>query len=437
MSVSDMFKEFLDNIKVQKSDQFKQRYEEITKALNLKFRETDSTTANSLQVGSYGRYTGIKDISDLDMIYIMPSSKWDDYKDNKQSKLLSDVKDAIKSRYPSTDVKVAGLVVTAKYQNFQVEVQPVFDEYSSNDDEAGYFKFPHTGGSGTWKKTKPRQEMNAVKNLNDEKNKNLRLLCKMARAWKNKSGAAMGGLLIDTLAYNFMKSTTDYDDKSYLYFDRISRDFFKYLADQDKKDHYQAPGSNQDVKVKKDFRKKAEEAYDLCVEAIDAKGTAKANKKWRELYGSNFPKAQTVQKAEETLEKAAATWRNTEQFIEDLYPVDIRHNMRLDCEVSQQGYRADSLFQMILKRIPLRPDKQLHFQIDESDVSGNYTLMWKVLNRGSEAQQRDDIRGQIVTDEGYQKRNERTSFQGEHFVECYAIQNGVVVARDSIDVPIQ
>tara|TARA_R110001583_G_scaffold195342_1_gene372004 strand:+ start:1844 stop:3133 length:1290 start_codon:yes stop_codon:yes gene_type:complete len=429
-----MFKEFLENIKVQKSDQFKQRYEQITKALNQKFRGTDSTTANSLQVGSYGRYTGIKGISDLDMVYIMPSSKWDDYKDQKQSKLLTDVKDAIKTRYPTTDVRVDRLVVTVTYQNFHVEVQPVFNYYDSNDDESGYFKYPDTKKGGSWKITKPRQEMKAVKELNDEKNKNLRLLCKMARAWKNKSGAAMGGLLIDTLAYNFMKSTTDYDDKSYLHFDWLSRDFFKYLADQDKKDHYQAPGSNQDVKVKKDFRKMAEEAYDLCVEAIKADGTAKANDKWREVYGSNFRKAEAV---EEAVTKSLATWRDTEQFIEDQYPIDIRYNMRLDCYVSQAGYRTDSLFQMLLKKTPLQPDKQLQFQVGETEVPGNYTLLWKVLNRGPEAQRRNEIRGQIVTDEGYRKRSERTSFRGEHFVECYAVQNGVVVARASIDVPIQ
>jgi len=432
MSVSDMFKEFLDNIKVQKSDHFKQRYEQITKVLNLKFRETDSTSTNSLQVGSYGRYTGIKGISDLDMVYIMPSSKWDDYKDNKQSKLLTDVKEAIKSRYPSTDVKVDGLVVSVKYQSFHVEVQPVFDRY--NSDGSGYFEFPHTGNGGSWKKTKPRQEMKAVKELNDEKNKNLRLLCKMARAWKNKSGAAMGGLLIDTLAYNFMKSTTEYDSVGHGSFDRLSRDFFKYLADQDKKDHYQAPGSNQDVKVKKDFRNKAKEAYELCVEAIEADNTAKASKKWRKLYGSDFPKVEAV---EEAVAKASVTWRDTEQFIEDQYPIDVRYNMRLDCDVSQAGYRTDSLFQMLLKKTPLRPDKQLQFQVVETEVPGNYTLLWKVLNQGPEAQRRNEIRGQIVADEGYRKRSERTSFRGEHFVECYAIQNGVVVARASIDVPIQ
>ncbi|AVT47686.1 SMODS domain-containing nucleotidyltransferase [Shewanella baltica] len=434
MSVSDMFKKFLDNLKVVRSTQFSQRYGEITKSLNMKFRDIDSTTANSLQVGSYGRYTGIKGISDLDMVYIMPASKWDEYKDNKQSKLLTDVKDAIKARYPTTDIKVDRLVVTVKYQNFHVEVQPVFDYYDSNDDESGYFKYPDTKNGGSWKNTKPRQEMKAVKDFNEEKNENLRLLCKMARGWKNKNGVAIGGLLIDTLAYNFMKSTTDFDDKSYLYFDWLSRDFFKYLSELDKQEYYRAPGSNQNVKVKKDFRKKATEAYELAKEAIEAEGKAKANEKWRSIYGRSFPAAEVVQ---ESVQKAAERWRDTEQYIEDQYNVDIQYNIRLDCEVSQNGYRPDSLFQMLLRNIPLRPDKKLLFRVEECDVPDDYTLLWKVLNRGTEAERKDEIRGQIVADSGFHTKNEKTSFQGEHSVECYAIKDDVVVARASIDVPIR
>ncbi len=244
----------------------------------------------------------------------------------------------------------------------------------------------------------------------------------------------MGGLPIDTLAYKFMNSTSNYDDKSYLYFDWFSRDFFKYLSEQDKQDHYQAPGSNQDVKVNKDFRKKAQKAYELCLEAIETAGTNKENEKWRCVYGRSFPAAEAV---EESMQKSAALWSNTEQFIEDQYPVDIRYYMRLDCEVSQDGYRPDSLFQMLLKNTPLRPNKKLLFQVGKCEVPGSYTLMWKVLNRGIEAKKRNQVRGQIVKDEGHKKRNESTSFQGEHFVECYAIKDGVVVARASIAVPIQ
>jgi hypothetical protein len=434
MSVSDMFKKFLENIKVERSAQFSQRYGEITKSLNLKFRDIDSNTANSLQVGSYGRYTGIKGISDLDMVYIMPASKWDDYKDNKQSKLLTDVKDAIKARYQSTEVKVDRLVVAIKYQNFHVEVQPVFNYYDSNDDESGYFKYPDTKNGGSWKNTKPRQEMAAVKDVNEGKNKNLRLLCKMARAWKNKHGVGVGGLLIDTLAYNFMKSTDYYDDKSYLHFDYLSRDFFKFLADEPDKDHYKAPGSNQNVKVKMKFQKQASDAYEKSVEAIKLDGKDSANKKWRNVYGSNFPVAQIVK---ESVSKALATWRNTEEFIEDKFSVDIKYNIQIDCSVHQNQGLPKSLRIMLANSFGISNNKKLIFKIQHHDIEGDFSVKWKILNKGAEAEKRDCIRGEI-DNPNYEStsRKETADFKGVHMLECYAIQDGVVVARDQIQVPI-
>lgn len=224
MTISEMFKDFLSNLAIDNAGQITLRYEEITSCLNKKFRDADSKTANSLQVGSYGRWTGINGISDLDMLYIMPSSSWDTYNvKNGQSKLLTDTKNAISARYPKTEIYVDRLVVCVQYTNFYVEVQPVFEYY--DEDDKSYFKYPDTYNGGSWKITKPRQEIAAMKEFVDQKNKNLRKLCKMARAWKNKHGIGMGGLLIDTLAYNFLNATTDYDDKSYLYYNRMSRDF--------------------------------------------------------------------------------------------------------------------------------------------------------------------------------------------------------------------
>ena len=228
MSTSDDFKAFLENIQVDNSDTISMRYGEVTAALNKQFRDTESKTANSLQVGSYGRWTAIKGVSDLDMIYVMPAGKWDGYKSGGQSKLLQDTKDAIKRRYPTTTVRVDRLVVRVLYKDFHIEVMPAFKQ----DD--GSYKYPDTANGGSWKITKPQAELDEMREANKRKNRNLRRLCKMARAWKNKHGVAMGGLLIDTLAYNFIASTDEYDDRSYFYYDWMCRDFFKFLADQPK-----------------------------------------------------------------------------------------------------------------------------------------------------------------------------------------------------------
>lgn len=426
MTTSEMFKDFLSNLAIENADTISTKYGEITRSLNQNFRYTESKTNNTLQVGSYGRWTGIKGISDLDMLYIMPSSQWDTYK-NDQSKLLIATKDAIKTRYPNTEVKVDRLVVQVIYTNFMVEVQPVFEQ----DD--GSFKYPDTYNGGSWKITKPRDEIEAMKDFVDQKNKNLRKLCKMARAWKNKHGVGMGGLLIDTLAHNFLNSTNDYDGRSYNYYDWMCRDFFKYLADEPNKDYYLALGSRQQVKVKDKFQSAAQDAYDLCLGAIEAGETDSANKKWEKVFGRSFPAAVTATQKSKSLR----SYSDTEQFIEDLYPIDIRYSLKIECEVSQDGFRANFLTQMLAKRIPLLANKRLDFSVDTITVPGEYIIKWKVLNRGAEAERKDSIRGQIFRDDGFRKRRETTSFQGEHIVECFAIQNGVVVAKDRIDVPIQ
>lgn len=223
MNTSEIFKEFLSNIKItgEDADDISYRYGRITKTLNQEFRDNESKTANSLQVGSYGRYSGINGISDLDMIFILPSSKWDDYNiQGGQSKLLQDAKSAVAKTYPNSEIKVDRCVVTIKFANSHIDVQPVF-EIEDED-----YKYPDTYGDGMWKITKPRKEMDAMVEFADNKNKNLRRLCKMARAWKNKHGVCMGGLLIDTLAYNFLKSTNVYDDSSYASYEEMCRDFF-------------------------------------------------------------------------------------------------------------------------------------------------------------------------------------------------------------------
>lgn len=428
MTVAEMFEQFLNNLAIDNKEQISDRYGEITCALNKAFRDTDSKTANSLQVGSYGRGTAIKGVSDLDMLYLMPILSWDKYKDGRQSALLQDVKKAIKDRYSRTDMWGDGQVVVVSFGNQEIEVVPAFEQ------EDGSFKYPNTNNGGSWPITKPRSEISAILAMDREKNNNLRRLCKMARAWKNKHGVVMSGFLIDTLAYNFLESTTDYDNKSYLYYDYMARDYFKYLSELPDQDFYLAPGSNQRVAVKKKFQKKAQKAYELCLKAIEAEGQEGVTKKWKKVFGRPFPATAESEKAGAA--EAMRSWDNTEEHIEDKYPVDIRYNLEIDCEVSQKGFREHLLRHMLLRRIPLLASKKLMFQVTSINVPEPYHIEWKVLNRGSVAQQRNQIRGQIVRDQGFNSKEEHTSFRGDHIVECYAIRNGVVVAKDRIDVPI-
>lgn len=431
MNTSDTFKQFVSNIKISedKAETISYRYGRITKALNEKFRDTDSRTANTLQVGSYGRYTGIKGISDLDMVYIMPSSKWSEYNvKGGQSKLLQDTKNAVSSTYSASDIKVDRCVVTVNFSDSHIDIQPVF-EIEDQD-----YKYPDTYNDGSWKVTKPRKEMSAMTESEQDKNKNLRRLCKMARAWKNKNGVCMGGLLIDTLAYNFLNSTSTYDSVSFSSYDEMCRDFFKYLYDQPKdQKEYGALGSKQRVKVHKSFKRKSKKAYDLSLEAIEATSDNSKHNKWRDIFGTDFPK---YEKEEMEAKLINENYRDTEEYIESLYPVHILYDLKIDCEIKQNGFRNGLLRDFLVNKIRLLPNKSLRFYIDKIEVPYPYQVKWKVTNRGEQAIKRDCIRGQIVDDAGSLEKKETTNFKGSHFVECYVIKDNMVVAKDTIDVPI-
>ena len=112
----------------------------------------------------------------------------------------------------------------------------------------------------------------------------------MAREWKNKCSVPMSGILIDTLAYKFIKDW-EHRDKSYIFYDWMSRDFFKYLKDiYTSQSYWYAPGSNRFVWKNGNFQTKALQAYNKSLEAISSESNDyTAKQKWREIYGTKFP----------------------------------------------------------------------------------------------------------------------------------------------------
>ena len=290
MSVSNWFEIFNKKLWMSDSDvsNISYRYKRITKQLNRDFWNTESETSHSWYVGSYGRDTDIH-VSDIDMLFQLPYSqyeKYNAYRSNGQSSLLQAVKTSVERTYNPTSIRADGQVIVLSFKDGIVfELVPAF----LNTD--GSYTFPDANNGGSWKSTNPKPEIKEIKEKNDEWNKNLKRLARMARAWKDTWSVPIGGLLIDTLAYNFLKGWS-YRDKSYLYYDFMSRDFFEYLSLQSKTQlHWRSPGANQYVWKKGNFQDKAKKCYEISLEAIakekDYPYTAKS--KWREIYGAKFP----------------------------------------------------------------------------------------------------------------------------------------------------
>ncbi|MDD2863944.1 MAG: hypothetical protein PHC99_04385 [Methylococcales bacterium] len=292
MGLANWFESFCSNIQVQDGGTISSRYKNITKRLNTDFWNTNSDISHSLYVGSYGRNTAIHGFSDLDMIFQLPYElyeRYNNYSGNGQSALLQVIKQSIEKTYSNTSIKGDGQVVVVSFADgIMFEIVPVF----VNGDDS--FTYPDSNNGGTWKKTNPKPEIKAIRDLNNECNKNLVRLSRMARNWKNQWSVPIGGLLIDTLAYQFL-SKWEHKNESFFYYDFMSRDFFKWMSEQNlEQEYWKAPGSNQYVYGKGAFQHKAKRCYNISLEAIeyetaDPKQEWSAKQKWREIYGSNFP----------------------------------------------------------------------------------------------------------------------------------------------------
>ena len=292
MGLGDWFSSFCANIQVRDGGSISTRYKAITRRLNTDYWSTTSDTSHSLYVGSYGRNTAINDFSDLDMIFQLPYSVYEQYNGhsgNGQSALLQAVKQSIEKTYSTTSIRGDGQVILVPFNDgITFEVVPAF----INKDDS--YTYPDANNGGRWRTTDPKPEIAAIRTRNNNCNGNLAPLCRMMRAWKSKWVVPIGGLLVDTLAYQFIDGW-QYKDKSYFYYDHMCRDFFRFMADQDKEQEYwKAPGSGQYVYGKGLFQWKATRCYNLSLEAIEnetatPKKEWSAKQKWREIFGTSFP----------------------------------------------------------------------------------------------------------------------------------------------------
>lgn len=404
-------------MQVDNKDEINTSLDGIAKKLNQKYYD-DSTTNNYLIVGSMGRETSVKGESDIDVIYELPEEvfkRFNSYESNGQSQLLQEIKDTLKEKYPSTDIKGDGQVVVISFSKYKIELVPGFKQ----DDDS--YKYPDTHDGGSWIITKPIPEINESKNMIDNTN-TYKDICQMIREWKANNGVTICGLLIDTLVKDFLDDNIEYKNKNKDDYYELLKKVFEYLKEQDEdRKYWYAMGSNQIIENNNfNFIKKSKKALNKLSNSSNNIATL------RDLFGNRFPNDESV-----TNEFG---FSDTEQFIEELFPVNIKHNLKIDCEITQHGFRPILLSEFIKKNFVIKQNRKLKFIIKENNINAPYEFYWKVRNVGYEAIRRNCIRGQIKKGEKF--LDETTNFYGPHFVECFIVKDKICIARDKISVNI-
>ena len=294
IDVYTTFSSFCRNLEISQSvkNTVDTRIRTIVKRINTDFWNSNSETTHYMVVGSYGRGTAIK-TSDIDMLVELPWSeftRFNNYARNGQSALLQAVKASLQKTYPSSSISGDGQVVDIDFSDgIKFEIVPAF-KYSG-----GGYCYADTNNGGSWRSMDPAKELLMFLYMNSTCNGNLIKLCRMARAWKDQMNVLMPGMLIDTIAYDFL-GKYQYASESYAYFDWMPRDFFEYIINNEARTSWIKFGSG-DIITKKygaSVNCDSNKAHSLALEAIDADSRNLPytyHQKWREVYGSKFPSA--------------------------------------------------------------------------------------------------------------------------------------------------
>ena len=131
VSVSSRFSEFLGKIKLtdnQISSGVTCR-ESVVRCLNVAYYGTSGVSANSLAIGSWGKFTRIRPPRDVDVLFRLPDAVYHRFQQragNKQSQLLQEVRGHLQGSFSSTNIRGDGPVVLVPFAAFNVEVIPAF-----------------------------------------------------------------------------------------------------------------------------------------------------------------------------------------------------------------------------------------------------------------------------------------------------------------------
>ena len=383
------------------------RIDRIKNKLNGHYYGGD-TKDNIVIVGSVGRLTAITKTSDYDVLYILPDEifkRFDKYEGNGKSALLQDVKSIVKETYDKTDIRADSQVIDIMFKDGTIELVPAFKQ------QDGSFIYPDSNNGGKWKYTRPLEEIRLAIHAKNDSSDLYNYLCFLLRKWKNHKGFAFKGLLIDTLVFNYLNNV-NYEDLSEF---NLLKGLYDYIAKEDReKSYWLALGSNQQISNDDHgkFIYKASQAVRKIENSDDIETVMKT------LFGYN----QHNNRAPE------------EEFAEEKFIVDIQYNLSIDCIITQDGYRPKKLSEYLRNKWKLKNNRKLTFSVVESNIPKNFPVKyyWKVRNVGPESINRE--RGNIF--KGEKTRVEHSNFNGPHFVECFAVVENTVIARDKISVPI-
>ncbi|TDL95533.1 nucleotidyltransferase [Macrococcus carouselicus] len=281
-----------------------------------------------------------------------------------------------------------------------------------------------------------------VKMQGDDLRKIIRLskmFCKSRDSWKMPSGLIQSVLCDE----NFKKNYSRLDEKFYYTMWAIVHRLDIWIDVSAPVDNGRALVTREvDRQRMRNWRSRLKASLEKLDILFDDDCTqADALKAWSEFFNHLYWDEMYESALRRSLrERSTPAFDDTEQFIDELYPVYEQYDVSIDCFVTGDGFSVmpierflDRLSPQIRRFIPF--NFSIRCRLGETDCPSYDKILWKVRNIGIEAEKRNCIRGQIMDGRGVEIV-ESSDFAGAHYIECYLIKNGVCIGVGHVPVPI-
>ncbi|MCM0344860.1 nucleotidyltransferase [Staphylococcus aureus] len=320
----------------------------------------------------------------------------------------------------------------------------VFQRSKENEWDDEYI-YEHAGSEWSERGIKALEEwfIDRVKYSDDDIRKVVRLskmFCKSRDNWKNMPSGLVQTILCDE---NLRNNYSRLDEKFYYTMKAIVQRLEIYL-------NVNAPVDNGRELIIRDIDYKRMENWKNRLRASLNKldilfdkecSQEDALQAWSLFFNHSYWNELTEStQRRNVIEHSSLKFNNTEQFIDELYPIYEQYNVSIDCYVSGNGFSVMPIEKFFDKHSPqLKKFIPYNFSIrcslGDTNCPSYDKILWKVRNIGIEAEKRDCIRGQIVDNRGIEII-ENSNFEGPHYIECYLIKNDMCIGIGHVDIPI-
>jgi hypothetical protein len=293
-STWDLFEAFdkANSVDAESKDQGLGRIVQCCSALTAKYYPAGTSTSDKITLlGSLAKDTGVRPLADTDVLFRMPPltySRFNDYTGNGQSALLQEVREALRSKYPRTNIRGDGPVVVVDFSDLPaVEVVPgVLDSDGSNILYADAW-VPVTRNGGDWEKADYGAELRALDSVDGPVDGQLRRLIRYMKGWRHHCDAGIKSIVLELMAIDFMKAW-DKTQTSFIYDDWLVRDFLRYMVNN-YTTTYSLPGSGKTIETSLGWYMEARESMKDATSACQYGPDNWLNQYyWRKVLGDDF-----------------------------------------------------------------------------------------------------------------------------------------------------